>query len=412
MKESFQKIANLFHRVDPSATFAFEFWDGSTSGFGSHPAVLLRLKTPKAAEQILKKGFYGLGEAYVSGAAEIEGDLRELLRLGFASRIEESGSRWLHLLHRLRQRCMTRIFPYRPDQDVPRHYDLGDELFALFLDPTMTYSCAYFKSGDVSLQEAQLSKYDHIARKLLLQPGERLLDVGCGWGGMLIFAARNYQTDGLGNTLSRNQYEYARRKILELGLNGRVEVVLQDYRQCTGKFDKFVSIGMLEHVGKDFLGDYMKKVAGLLKKGGLGLLHTIGKETESITDPWITRYIFPGGYLPSLAEIVGNMGRAGLSILDIENLRLHYSRTLDHWAANFDRNLDRARSLFGEKFVRMWRFYLLSCSAGFRHGATRVYQVLFSNGLNNDLPTTRDHLYPAKAPGWAAFEEPLAGCAS
>jgi cyclopropane-fatty-acyl-phospholipid synthase len=181
--------------------------------------------------------------------------------------------------------------------------------------------------------------------------------------------------------------------IEELGLGEQIEVKLQDYRLLSGKFDKFVSIGMFEHVGRRFIPVYMRKVAGLLKKGGIGLLHTIAKEVESATDAWMLRYIFPGGYVPSLAETIREMGRAGLCVLEIEGLRLHYGRTLDCWIANFERNIGKVREMFDERFVRMWRLYLNASSAGFKYNGTRLYQILFSNGLNNDLPMVREYMY-------------------
>jgi cyclopropane-fatty-acyl-phospholipid synthase len=393
MKKVFRCIADAIHQADPLAAFTFEFWDGDKIAYGNQSKVVLHFKSTRSAREILKKDFTGLGEAYMLGEVDVEGDLRELLRLGLALKFYENG---LGLWRKFLVLCAyltNGSTPERCQKDIARHYDLGNDFYALFLDKTMTYSCAYFKNDDDSLEAAQTNKYEHIARKLMLKRGERLIDIGCGWGGMLIYAAQKYGVTGVGNTLSRNQYEYANRKIRELGLTGRIEVLLQDYRQCTGEFDKLVSIGMFEHVGKRSIPVFMQKVSGLLKKGGLGLLHTIGKEIYSPTDPWITRYIFPGGYLPDLPEIVQNMGLVELSILDVENLRMHYSRTLDHWAENYEKNVERVRAMFDDVFVRMWRFYLLSCSAGFKYGFIRLYQILFSNGLNNELPMTREHIY-------------------
>jgi cyclopropane-fatty-acyl-phospholipid synthase len=219
------------------------------------------------------------------------------------------------------------------------------------------------------------------------------LDIGCGWGGMLIYAAQKYGIKGLGNTLARNQCECAMRKIEELGLQNQIEVVLKDYREITGKFDKFVSIGMFEHVGKAFIPVFMDKISHLLKKGGTGLLHTIGKNTVSPSDPWTMKYIFPGGYIPNLPEIVREMGRSDFPIMDVENLRFHYGYTLDRWADNYEKNVEKVRCMFDESFVRMWRLYLHACSAGFKYGSSRLYQILFSKGLNNELPLTRKHLY-------------------
>ena len=244
-----------------------------------------------------------------------------------------------------------------------------------------------------TLRRPQRNKFEHIARKLMLEPGNTLVDVGCGWGGMLFHAALRHGVKGVGNTLSQNQFAFTCRRIEELGLRGQVEVKLLDYRELTGKFDKFVSVGMFEHVGKRYISVFMKKVADLLKKGGIGLLHTIAKDVQSDTDAWTLRYIFPGGYIPSLPEIVREMGLAGLCILDIENLRLHYGRTLDCWVANFERNIDKVRSMYDEGFIRMWRLYLNASAACFKYDGNRLYQILFSKGLNNKLPTTRRYVY-------------------
>ncbi len=396
MKGAFTKIATMMHQAEPEADFAFEFWDGERVSHGDlsrSGAVTLRLKSPNCAKQILAKGFLGFGEAYMASELEVDGDLQELMRLGIRIGFDRSPiSRWQRLLFWV-LRMTTANTCNRACENICHHYDQGDDFYALYLDPTMTYSCAYFRGLDDSLEQAQRQKYDHIARKLLLQPGERLLDIGCGWGGMLIHAVQNYGVAALGNTISRSQYQYARDKVKDLGLDNRIEVVFEDYRNLTGKFDKVVSIGMFEHVGKEFIPVFMKKLDELLIQGGLGLLHTIGKDAPSDSDPWMWKYIFPGSYLPTLDEIVREMGRRGFSVLDVENLRLHYARTLDLWAENFERHADRLRQMFDDVFVRMWRLYLHCSAAGFKYGESRVYQILFSKGLNNDLPMTRDRIY-------------------
>lgn len=393
MKKSLLDIASQMHCANPAARFAFEFWDGEDVVYGDHPEMILRFRSKEGAKQLLCNGFLGFGEAYMAGDLEVEGNLQELLRLGlFIEFDQHSLSLWQKmrfLLHHLG----TRNTSGRVPKNISRHYDRGDDFYALFLDKTMTYSCGYFNSETDSLEQAQLNKYEHICRKLALQPGEKLVDIGCGWGGMLMYAAQKYGIKGLGNTLSRNQCECAKRKIEELGLQNQIEVVLKDYREITGKFDKFVSIGMFEHVGKAFIPVFMHKVSQLLKKGGIGLLHTIGKNTESPGDLWILKYIFPGYYIPNLAEIVGQMGLSGLSILDVENLRLHYARTLDRWADSYEKNVKKVRCMFDESFVRMWRLYLHASSVGFKYGSSRLYQILFSNGLTNGFPLTRKYLY-------------------
>lgn len=393
MKSALKNLAKTMQQAEPSAKFAFEFWDGETFCVGNQPDVVLRWKSEVSVRRVLCDGFLGFGEAYTRGDLEVEGDLQELLRLGISIRFDHVQPSFWKKFRLLPCYLKSKNSLRRAHENISQHYDLGDDFYKLYMDNSMAYSCAYFKNGGDTLEQAQVNKYEHIARKLMLHPGERLLDIGCGWGGMLIYAAQNHGVCGLGNTLSNTQCEYANRRIRELGLQDRLEVIQQDYRQLTGKFDKVVSIGMFEHVGKEYIPNFMNKASELLKRGGLGLLHTIGKEMASPAEPWIRKYIFPGSYLPNLPEVCYQMGRAGLSILDIENLRLHYARTLDCWAQNFERNIQKVREKFGEVFVRMWRLYLHASSVGFKYAESRLYQILFSNGLNNHLPMTRERLY-------------------
>ncbi len=393
MKKAFKNIAEMIHQSDPKACFAVEFWDGDAIRFGDVSRATLRLKTKNAARSIIGKGFLGFGESYMEGDLDIENDMQELFRLGLAIDFDEYRLPFWQKFRFFILSLLNRDTLRRSPKNISYHYDLGDEFYALYLDKTMTYSCAYFKRPDDSLEQAQLNKYEHIARKLILKPNESLLDIGCGWGGMLIYAAKKYGITGVGNTISQNQYEYANRKIKELGLQDQIEVLYQDYRHLSGKFDKVVSIGMFEHVGKKFIPAFIQKVSDLLKTGGLGLLHTIGKDTPSPSDPWIFKYIFPGGYLPALHEITREMGKIGFSILDVENLWLHYAKTLEKWAENHEQNVEKVRELFDEAFVRRWRLFLNISIAGFKFGESRLFQILFSNGLNNALPTTRSHVY-------------------
>ncbi len=393
MRETFRSLADRFHQADPAVAFAFILWDGERIEFGEKPAFTLHIKSEKSAREIAVRRFFGFGEAYTSGEIEVEGSMEELLRLGLAIRFDNLEPNALRKLRLIPDYLKTRCTPGRAKKNISYHYDRGNDFYRLYLDNTMTYSCAYFTSRENSLEQAQMNKYEHISRKLMLKPGERLLDVGCGWGSMLIYAALNYGITGLGITLSKNQCEYANDKIRELGLESSISVALADYRSLKGEFDKFVSIGMFEHVGKEFIPTFMRAVSGLLKDGGLGLLHTIGLEFATSGDSWHMTYIFPGGYIPELSEVVGQLGQAGFSVLDVENLRIHYALTLDRWVENFEKNEDKIRQMFDERFVRMWRLYLQSSSAGFRYGDNRLFQVLFSKGLNNDLPTTREYLY-------------------
>ncbi len=393
MKTAFKKIAEMMHHSCPDESFAFEFWDGDRISFGKAPCVTLHFKTKECVKKIIRSGYMGFGESYMERALEIVGDMQRLFRLGFSINFDEST---LSLLEKLRYfiiSLINRDTLRRVPKNISHHYDLGNEFYSFFLDKTMTYSCAYFNKEDDSLEQAQLNKYEHISRKLLLKPGDSLLDIGCGWGGMLIYAAQKYGINGVGITLSKNQYEDADRKIKELGLDSQIKVIYKDYRELSGRYDKVVSIGMFEHVGKKFIPVFIKKISVLLKKEGLGLLHTIGKDTPSSGDPWTFKYIFPGGYLPCLAEIVREMGKTGFSILDVENLRWHYAKTLEYWVENYELNVKKVREMFDEAFVRQWRLFLNGSIAGFSYGDSRLFQVLFSNGINNELPPTRAHVY-------------------
>ncbi len=393
MKRAFKDIAEIIHQTDPKASFAIEFWDGDSITIGDKPKFILQLKSLKAAKRILRDGYPGFGESYMNGDVEIENDLQELLRLGFLINFDSSRiPSWQKIRFFILALLNSDTIKIAP-KNISYHYDKGNEFYELYLDKTMTYSCAYYKNGNDSLEEAQLNKYEHICRKLLLSSGESLLDIGCGWGGMLIYAAQKYGVIGTGITLSKNQCEYAGNKIKELGLQDNIKILYKDYRELSGKFDKIVSIGMFEHVGKKFIPIFIKKISSSLRKGGLGLLHTIGRDTPSPSDPWTFNYIFPGAYLPILDEILCEMGKNGFSILDIENLRLHYAKTLDQWAENYENNVEKVKKMFDDKFVREWRLFLNGASAGFKCGMSCLYQILFTKGLNNTLPTTRSHMY-------------------
>jgi cyclopropane-fatty-acyl-phospholipid synthase len=393
MKRAFKDISEIIHQTDPTASFAIKFWDGDSIKIGDKPKFILKFKSLRGAKKIIRDGYLGFGESYMKGDVEIENDLQELLRLGFLINFDEFRlSSWQKIRFFILALLNSDTLRTAP-KNISYHYDKGNEFYSLYLDKTMTYSCAYYKSKDDSLEEAQLNKYEHVCRKLLLSPGESLLDIGCGWGGMLIYAAQKYGITGVGNTLSQNQYEYAGNKIKELGLEDKIKILYMDYRELSGKFDKIVSIGMFEHVGKKFIPIFLKKVSSLLKKGSLGLLHTIGKDTPSPIELWTSNYIFPGIYVPSLDEILREMGKNSFSILDVENLRLHYAKTLDQWAENYEKNIEKVKKMFDDIFVRQWRLFLYGNSAGFKYGMSRLYQVLFTKGLNNTLPTTRSHVY-------------------
>ncbi len=399
-------LEDIFKKVSaraPQVSFGAEFWDGTVKHYGAGTeAFKIIVRREESVKRILGGGTLAFGEEYTAGNIAIEGDLQKMAAL-YGQWQAVAGDLSVATVARiLWNRAFSRGTIADAQKNIRRHYDISNDFYSLWLDPTMTYSCAYFKSDADSLETAQNNKLEHICRKLQLKAGESLVDIGCGWGGMMFYAAKHYGAVCSGYTLSKNQYDYVTRKIKEDGLEGKVSVYLQDYRKIKGSFDKFVSVGMFEHVGKRYEKKFFAVVKKILKPKGIGLLHTIGSKTGAATDPWIARYIFPGGYIPTLAMVAGNMSKAGLVFYDVEDLRLHYAKTLDFWIKNFENNLGQAQKIMSaqlrdeirsEQFMRMWRLYLNGCSVSFKDGGNRLYQIIFTNGVNNDLPLTRDYIY-------------------
>lgn len=336
---------------------------------------------------LLESTELALGEAYMRGDIEIKGDLFHML-----CTLLEQADRFS--LDRNGLRNILYMSEKKQDQakEVSSHYDLGNDFYKLWLDPTMSYSCAYFKSDTDTLEQAQRNKVDYILQKLYLKPGMTLLDIGCGWGFLLIEAAKKYKVHGTGITLSHEQYAEFQRRIKDQGLEDYLTVELMDYRDLPKKeyqFDRVVSVGMLEHVGRDNYQLFLDCVEKVLKPGGLFLLHFISALKEHPGDPWVKKYIFPGGTVPSLREILNHMAEDNFHTLDIENLRLHYNKTLLHWEKNFRDNIEKEKTMFDEEFLRMWDLYLSACAATFHNGIIDLHQILMTKGVNNDLPMTR-----------------------
>ncbi|MCS6806104.1 MAG: cyclopropane-fatty-acyl-phospholipid synthase family protein [Blastocatellia bacterium] len=394
MKRVFQQLLQAVTDNGSLVSCEVRFWDGERLRIGEEePAFVLGFETERALKRTLSEGSLGFGEEYMAGHITVEGDWQPLIRLGLDPRIQNLKLPWHVALRMLWHAVTSRNTLRRAPRNIAYHYDRGNEFYRLWLDESMTYSCAYFRRPDDTLEQAQQQKYEHICRKLQLQLGDTLVDIGCGWGGMLMYAARHYGVRGVGCTLSQPQVEWARATVAREHLEQFIRIERQDYRQLSGQFDKLVSIGMFEHVGKQFIPTFMAQARALLKPGGLGLLHTIGKDRPSAGDPWTMKYIFPGAYLPLLDEILREMGKAGLVPIDVENLRLHYSETLRQWRQRFEAHAAEIEAMFDARFVRMWRMFLNSAEAGFRYGNLRLYQITFTNGLNNALPWTREHLY-------------------
>ena len=337
------------------------------------------------------------GEAYSDGNIIIEnGSLTDFLDIALMNLGRGEFNFFSKLINKLNgsYRYLTNFnFIKKSKMNVAHHYDLSDDLYNLFLDPKKQYSCGYFKNEHDTLETAQNNKIKHIIKKLNIQPNQKVLDIGCGWGSLAIDIAKSTSCEVTGITLSKNQFNYCIKKAKELNLENQVTFKLIDYRQLDQKFDRIVSVGMFEHVGRKFYKNFFKKIEKLLNEDGISIVHTIGSvKPPRDPHPWITKYIFPGGYTPSLSEVATPIEKAGLVVSDIEVLKLHYSHTLRHWKNNCIKNKAQIINMFDEKFFRMWEFYLASCESAFKWGDQVVYQFQLTKNYMS-TPNTRDYIY-------------------
>ncbi|MEM6635440.1 MAG: cyclopropane-fatty-acyl-phospholipid synthase family protein [Pseudomonadota bacterium] len=365
-------------------------------GDGSGPKISVSIADTASLRQVVLRPEMGLGEAYMDGRLRIKGDdISGFLRL-MVINIGQRGILWQRPFASLRHaaRRFHQANPiYQARTNVAHHYDLSAGLYDLFLDADKQYSCAYFRNPDDTLETAQAQKKAHIAAKLRLEPGMRVLDIGCGWGGLALSLAKNHGVSVTGITLSKEQHKIAVARAADAGLEARVEFKICDYRKVTGTFDRVVSVGMFEHVGVPNYGDYFGLVRDKLTPDGIALIHTIGRRTPpGVTSPWITKYIFPGGYVPALSEVMQAVERNDLWSADIEVWRLHYAETLRHWHDRFVANAERAKAIYDERFYRMWRFYLIASELTFRESRQVVFQLQLSRKVDA-VPITRDYLY-------------------
>lgn len=375
-----------------------KLWDGKQIDLGPKPRVTLVVKDPSLVTQLAHPSLDALGAAYVEGRVDLEGPIEDAIEVGDALSAallgDDAPPVHLHTEHDKHSDAAA----------ISYHYDLSNEFYRLWLDRDMVYSCAYFETGEESLEQAQQAKLRHLCRKLRLQPGDKLLDVGCGWGGLARFAAREFEAEVYGITLSQAQLELGLQRVAEEGLEGRVTLELLDYRDLPqdGRFDKVVSVGMFEHVGHANLPLYCQRLFGAVKEGGLVMNHGItsrftdGRPVGRGAGEFIDRYVFPQGELPHLATIARAISEAGLEIVDVESLRLHYARTLQLWSQGLERQLQKAAQWVPEKSLRIWRLYLAGCAYGFQHGWMNLHQILAVKPRedgSHDLPWTRADLY-------------------
>ncbi len=374
-------VRRIQHSV-AGAPLRFKLWDGfELASVTASPAATVVFKNRRALFSWIWDPDLNFGEAYMSGAVEIEGDLRRMLEVTYQSLGTKPRPWWLW-------QSSNDVSAAR--DNVHRHYDLGNDFYRLWLDRAMVYTCAYFPNEACSLEEAQAAKMDLVCRKLHLQPGERVLEAGCGWGSLALFMASRYGVRVTALNISSEQIAYARCRAREEGIGGLVEFVEDDYRNARGSYDAFVSVGMLEHVGLADFRTLGATIGRCLEPRGRGLLHFIGRNQPALLNPWIRKRIFPGAYPPTLREVCEHvLEPQAFSVLDVENLRLHYAQTLAHWRRRFDASAGQVQRMFDETFVRAWRLYLAGSEAAFSTGSMQLFQVVFAPGASNAIPRTR-----------------------
>lgn len=392
-------LEKTFYKMMLSNSFNFPvkvtYWDGKSEVYGEGtPEIEITFNKKISIKDISANASLALGEAYMNKDIEINGSIQKLIEGAY-----ESADSFLRNSKFRKFLPKQKHTEKQSQEDVQHHYDIGNDFYKLWLDPTLTYSCAYFTDGNNDdLEAAQIAKVHHILNKLHPQKGKTLLDIGCGWGTLMLTAAKEYGLKVTGVTLSEEQYKLVQNKIKAMGLEDQAEVILTDYRELGDRnFDYVTSVGMFEHVGSENLGEYFKDVAKYLKPHGTALIHGITRQQGGATNAWIDRYIFPGGYIPGLVEIVSRIEEADLQIADMEMLRRHYQRTLEIWDKNFNNVRDKVKDMMGERFCRMWDMYLQACAASFQSGNIDVIQYLLTKGPSGEgLPMTRDYMNNSK----------------
>jgi cyclopropane-fatty-acyl-phospholipid synthase len=398
-------LDRVFRRVVVRGCLDVTWPDGRTirygDGDGTHAAAIT-VRDAATARRVALNPSLAFGEAWMDGGIDVTGGttlfaLLDLLMLNLAAGNAPPAMRWAEAASTWFRRLQQRNPLERARRNVAHHYDLSGRLYSLFLDRDRQYSCAYFRTGTETLEEAQLAKKRHIAAKLCLdRPGLRVLDIGSGWGGLALTLATECGADVTGVTLSEEQFRESNARAEAAGLAGRVRFLLQDYRAVTAKFDRIVSVGMFEHVGVVQYDTFFATVARCLAEDGVALIHAIGRpDGPGVTNAWLRKYIFPGGYSPALSEVLPSIERSCLRVLDIEILRLHYAETIRHWRERFARNRDAVAALYDERFCRMWEFYLVACELAFRRQGHMVWQAQLGHRADA-APLTRDYITQAE----------------
>lgn len=387
-------LTRLLERRIRHGTLRLRLPDGERVFGSGEPVAEWIVRHPRVLRRVARDPELELGETYMDGGWDAgEGGLAGLLALLMRNFPERPPRGWRRLATPLLRWLQQWNRVARSYRNVAHHYDLDEWLFRRFLDADMHYSCAYFSRPGMDLEAAQRAKVAHLAAKLCLEPGQRVLDIGCGWGGLALQLAREHDVEVTGITLSREQLRVAEGRAREAGLEGRVRFLLADYREHRERYDRVVSVGMFEHVGRPHYLTFFDRVHEMLEPDGIAVLHTIGRfGPPGVTNPWIRRHIFPGGYIPSLSEVAAAIERSGLIHCDVEVLRLHYARTLACWQARFQEHRPEAAARYGERFCRMWEFYLACCEAAFRERDLVVYQIQLAR-QRDAVPLTRDYLY-------------------
>jgi cyclopropane-fatty-acyl-phospholipid synthase len=393
------RVAQKVLRFLGQPPIRLSLWDGTTISTDANETIAtIHFRDRAALYQTLLHPELHWGDLYSEGRVEVDGDLTKLLDAVYQGLQRKKGQDLLHRIDESHRHRKIRNTLHRAADNIHHHYDIGNDFYRLWLDDkAMQYTCAYYPDPEMELEEAQVAKMSHVCRKLQIKPGDQVVEAGCGWGGFSLYMAKHHGATVKAYNISREQVSYARDVAKAEGLADRVEYVLDDYRNISGEFDVFVSVGMLEHVGPKHYPVLGQVINRCMKPGGRGLIHSIGRNRPQPLNAWIERRIFPGAYPPTLREMMDIFESGDISVLDVENLRMHYARTLDAWLQRFEQNADQVEKMMDEKFVRAWRLYLAGSRVAFSAGRLQLFQVLFAREQNNDIPWSRKHQYTEQA---------------